>query len=152
MLVGVLGTSCSPDEALQKPEQVVGNSTGTFVSQSIPYRVVTTNWKNLPEVHTAALLVINDAQTLESYLDEPTVGSISNPYSFRIDFDTETLLLAYATVPYITKAKIASYEHYKAGFVMTVETTVSLLPAFSDWRVAIIVPKVNAGDVSLTVI
>jgi hypothetical protein len=157
MLVSALGMSCSPEETLQKPEQIGENIIGIYVPGSVPYELFTATWYNLG---TGGFLVINDAQTLENYLtamqlfgnDLGATRAEQNP--IPVDFNTETVLLAYGTTSTVSHAQMASYKTSLTGknkYVMTVDLTGTPLTAFSDWRVSIIVPKVSADQVSLVV-
>jgi hypothetical protein len=148
-LMGVIGTSCSTEEALQNPEPVNDNGVRTVITP-IPYRVLTTTWYNLNDINPAELLIFTNERQFNPYYYGP-INAASKLYPPPVNFSTEMVLLAHAMARYGTTAEIAAYgiNEYN-GREMTVNVTkppfITSPPMFTRWVVAIVVPKEKVGN------
>ena len=108
------------------------------------------NWINLDDVGGYLGAKENNLHIIDS--DEGLKKYLSADYP-PVDFSTKTLLLAYGNEPYRntpveTKIQKISDQNY----VMTVNLQLSYSPAELDWRVAIVVDKLDKDSkVSLNV-
>lgn len=100
-------------------------------------------WKEVTYPHDYEVAIINSLEELENYIICTEKRNIPIP----IDFSQHTLLLARGVELYNNRATTTDLQQFPNRIlVMKVDLISSLATVITNWQVAIIIEKLEAGD------